>query len=152
MHPVGTIIYFTPFYFSDGKSAPKNKYFIVLARAGDDLIIASLPSSVDRVPERVVQEHGCVQIPEAMFSAYIFEAGRPVTAQGWGFPLTTYVYIAWIQEFEARIFRSVYSVENVDYTVIGRLVRKEYEALLHCARTSGELKKRYRKALQDARY
>lgn len=150
--PVGTIIYFTPFYFPNGKSAPKNKYFIVLQHDGEEWLVASLPTSVDRVPEGIVQEHGCVQLPKAMFSAYIYEPDKPVTTDGWGFPHTTYVYISWVERFDKRIFREVYVVENVDYTVIGRLTKQEYTALLTCALGSGELKNRFRKALQNARY
>lgn len=152
-HPVGTIIYFTPFYFLDGKAAPRNKYFIILGydQAGA-FIVASLPSSVDHVPESVMQEHGCTQLPEAMFSVYIFESGRPITTKGWGFPLTTYVYINWINQFEARIFKDIYVVPDIDYQVVGRLTKDEFEALRMCALTSSALKKRFRKALATASY
>jgi hypothetical protein len=150
--PVGTIIYFTPFYFPNGKSAPKNKYFIVLQHDGDEWLVASLPTSVDRVPDGIAHDHGCVHLPKAMFSAYIYEPDKPVTNEGWGFPLTTYVYISWVERFDKRIFREVYVVEGVDYTVIGRLTKQEYTALLTCALGSGELKNRFRKELQNARY
>jgi hypothetical protein len=30
MYTAGNILYFTPFYFTDGGSAAKNKYFIIL--------------------------------------------------------------------------------------------------------------------------
>lgn len=150
--PVGTIIYFTPFYFPNGKSAPKNKYFIVLQHDGDEWLVASLPTSVDRVPEGIAHEHGCVHLPKAMFSAYIYEPDKPVTTDGWGFPRTTYVYIFWVERFDKRIFREVYVVEGVDYSIIGRLTQQEYKALLTCALGSGELRNRFRKALQNARY
>ena len=88
--PVGTVIYFTPFYFPNGKSAPKNKYFIVLGHMDEQWVVASLPSSVDRVPDGVEQEHGCLHLTKAMFSAYSSEADKPVKNGGWGFPLTTY--------------------------------------------------------------
>jgi hypothetical protein len=150
--PVGTIIYFTPFYFPNGKSAPKNKYFIVLHQLDEQWVVASLPTSVDRVPERIAQEHGCLQLPEAMFYAYIFKPGRSVTNDGWSFPLTTYIYTAWVEAFDKRIFSEVYTVEDVDYQVIGRLTKAEYTALIQCALTSGDLKGRFRNALKKARY
>lgn len=149
---VGTIIYFTPFYFPDGKSAPKNKYFIVLQHEGDEWLIASLPTSVDRVPRGLEHGHGCVHLPKAMFSAYIFEPDTPVTNTGWAFPKTTYVYVSWVEHFDKRIFREVYVVDGVDNQVVGRLSEKEYKALIDCALGSGELRKRYRKTLQNARY
>lgn len=150
--PVGTIIYFTPFYFPNGKSAPKNKYFIVLHNDGDQWVVATLPSSVDRVPEGAAQDHGCLNLPQAMFYAYIFEPGRPVTNEGWGFPLATYIYTAWVEAFDKRIFREVYTVENVDYRIIGRLTKTEYTALIQCALTSGDLKGRYKNVLKKANY
>lgn len=150
--PVGTIIYFTPFYFPNGKSAPKNKYFIVLQHDDDQWVVASLPTSVDRVPDGTEQSHGCVHLPQAMFSAYIYEPDKPVTNEGWGFPRTTYVYISWVERFDKRIFSEVYVVQGVDYQVVGRLTQQEYKALLTCALGSGELRNRYRKALQHARY
>lgn len=67
--PAGTIIYFTPFYFPNGKSTPKNKYFIVPHHDDDHWFLASLPTSVDRVPEGIAQRHGCVHLPKAMFAA-----------------------------------------------------------------------------------
>ncbi len=150
--PVGTLIYFTPFYFPNGKSAPKNKYFILLAHQDDGWMVASLPSSVDRVPGGTEQPHGCLHLPESMFHAYLFKPGIPVTTNNWSFPLTTYVYTAWVEAFSKRIFSDVYVVEGVDYTVVGRLTQKEYKALVHCALTSGDLKGRFRKLLQSVVY
>lgn len=150
--PAGTIIYFTPFYFPNGKSTPKNKYFIVLHHDDAHWFLASLPTSVDRVPEGIAQRHGCVHLPKAMFAAYIFEPDKPVTNEGWGFPRTTYVYISWVERFDKRIFREVYVVEGVDYQVVGRLTQQEYQALIACALGSGELRNRYRRALLGARY
>lgn len=150
--PVGTIVYFTPFYFPNGKSAPKNKYFVVLAHQDNDWVVASLPSSVDRVPDGLAQIHGCLRLPKAMFYAYVFEQGKPVTKEGWSFPLTTYIYTAWVEAFDKRIFTEVYSVEGVDYKIIGRLTQGEYQALLDCALNSGDLKGRYRKLLQHVKY
>lgn len=150
--PLGTIIYFTPFYFPNGKSAPKNKYFILLAHQDEGWMVASLPSSVDRVPEGSHQAHGCLHLPEAMFHAYIFAPGKPVTNNHWSFPLTTYVYTAWVEAFDKRIFSEVYVVEGVDYRVIGRLTKDEYTALVDCALKSGDLKGRFRKVLKSVAY
>ena len=150
--PAGTIIYFTPFYFPNGKSAPKNKYFIVLHHQDEQWVVASLPSSVDRVPDGVAQDHGCLHLPKAMFYAYIFEPGKPVTNDGWAFPLSTYIYTAWVEAFDKRIFSAVYSVEDVDYQVVGRLTKDEYTALIQCMLTSGDLKGRYRNVLKKASY
>ena len=80
----GNIIYFTPFYFSNG-SPSKNKYFIVLKESGNATIIASLPSSKDFVPSIEIIKHGCIDIPSADFNCYHFEANRSITDAGFCF-------------------------------------------------------------------
>ena len=45
----GNLLYFNPFIFPDG-GTPKPKYFLVLANVGDDVLLASLPTSKDHVP------------------------------------------------------------------------------------------------------
>lgn len=39
-------------------------------------------------------------------------------------------------------------MQDVDYTVIGRLTKEEYTALVQCALTSGDLKGQYRNVLK----
>jgi len=58
MFAPGTLIYFTPFYFENGNF--KNKYFLVLANTGNDIIVASLPTSKDHIPDSIIKKHGCI--------------------------------------------------------------------------------------------
>ena len=46
----GNILYFNPFFFTDGKSEPKPKYFLILKHIDDRIILSSLPTSKDSVP------------------------------------------------------------------------------------------------------
>lgn len=47
------LIYFSPFYFPDGKSAPKEKYFIVLKNQEGNNILASLPTRKDSITKNI---------------------------------------------------------------------------------------------------
>ena len=51
MFSPGNLLYFNPFIFPDG-GVPKPKYFLVLAEAGDDVLLASLPTSKDHVRQQ----------------------------------------------------------------------------------------------------
>jgi hypothetical protein len=148
----GSIIYFTPFYFSDGKTAPKNKYFVVLCHKNDDLIVASLPSSQDYVPAYAEKEHGCIEIPEGGFNCYFFSHTKPVTTDGWHFPLPTYIYGTWIDTYHLNIFKDIYVVEGVDYEIIGRLTREEFEAIIQCFAFSSSTKRKYKEILKKVSY
>ena len=89
MFEAGQLLYFTPFYFKDA-SPSKPKYFIVLKVLDDGVVVlVSLPSSQRYLPSFVTATHGCVEIPDACISCYIFEANRPVTESGWSFQLDT---------------------------------------------------------------
>ena len=50
MFEQGQLLKFTPFTFKNGAN-PKPKYFIVLGRMKEDVVIASLPTSKDHIPE-----------------------------------------------------------------------------------------------------
>ena len=45
MFEPGTILFFPTFYFTQGHTPPKPKYFIVLTQTGQTTILATLPSS-----------------------------------------------------------------------------------------------------------
>jgi hypothetical protein len=152
MYQPGTIFYFTPFYFSDGKTAPKNKYFIVLCNGKDEMIVASLPSSQDYVPAFAQKAHGCIDIPDGGFNCYYFSPEKAVTADGWRFPMPTYMYANWIDTFNLTIFKNVYVVEGVDYEIIGRLTKYEFEEIIKCFFSSSITKRKYKPFLQNVKY
>jgi len=49
----GNIVYFTSFYFPNGKSTPKPKYCILLKSIEGNNIIASLPTRTDSIPNGI---------------------------------------------------------------------------------------------------
>lgn len=152
MYLPGSIIYFTPFYFNNGKTAPKNKYFIVLCQENENLVVASLPSSQDYVPAYAQKNHGCIDIPEGGFNCYYFSSDKPVTKNGWRFPLPTYIYANWIDTYHLNIFKQVYVVEGVDYEIIGRLSQEEFEAIIQCFAFAASTKRKYKEILKKVKY
>jgi hypothetical protein len=152
MYQPGLIFYFTPFYFKDGKTAPKNKYFIVLCNEDDNLIVASLPSSQDYVPAFAKKEHGCIDVPEGCFNCYYFLPDKVVTTNSWAFPKPTYIYANWIDSYSNSMFGHVYKKEGHDYEVIGRLTKDEYEAVIKCFLIATNTKRKVKRLLQKAQY
>lgn len=152
MYLSGSIIYFTQFYFNNGKSAPKNKYFIVLCHENEDLIVASLPSSQDYIPAYAQKDHGCIDIPEGGFNCYHFSTTKTVTTNGWSFPKPTYIYANWIDTYHLNIFKQVYVVEGVDYEIIGRLTCEEFEAMVQCFAYAAATKRKYKQILKNVKY
>lgn len=86
----GTLLYCDPFVFKNG-ATPKPKYFIVLANTDSGVMLASLPTSKDHVPQDAEVVRGAVSIPERGVNAYVFEAGDQVT-DCFAFPRRTFVY------------------------------------------------------------
>lgn len=52
MYLKSNIIYFNPFYFKNGNTS-KDKYFVVLNNDNDKIILASLPTRKDHIPEKM---------------------------------------------------------------------------------------------------
>src|SRR5690554_8158991 len=90
----GQIIYFTPFYFKNGRSAPKPKYFIVLKKANDKSILASLPTRKDSVPNYITSEGitGCFEHKDISFNSFRFDTKTIITKNGKCFDFPTFAY------------------------------------------------------------
>ncbi len=146
MYTPGNILYFTPFYFSNG-GKEKNKYFIVLAANQGNTLIATLPTSKDHIPSDVEKIHGCIDLPEINFNCYYFGANKSITESGWGFPLETFVYGPLVAEFNKANFESTYEFEEIDYEIVGKLTANEFIAIKNCIKNSKTVKRKIRRAL-----
>ena len=147
MYFPGNIIFFTPFYFSDG-SLPKSKYFIVLKeKNGSNEVLASLPTKLDCIQGTMCKLHGCIDDPEINFNCYCFEKNRTITENGWSFPKETYVYGYRLALFSLTDMDSKYKIENVDFQQKGKLLDFEYKAIISCLRDSPAVKRKYRRLL-----
>jgi hypothetical protein len=91
MYTPGNILYFKPFVFPNG-SRPKNKYFIVLQSNRDNILIPSLPTSHDHIPNMIEKKHGCIDEPQYQVNCYYFQPGKIVTDNHFSFPFETFIY------------------------------------------------------------
>lgn len=144
----GAILYFDPFIFPDG-GFPKPKYFLVLKRMDDALLLASLPTSKDHIPEYIEKRHGCIERSDISFNCYYFDPSVVICDNCFSFPVETYVYGFRLQTFKLN---DLLLQEVTDETTIdecGTLTDSEYQALIRCLSNSPEVKRGYRKLLAE---
>ncbi len=110
-------------------------------------ILASLPSSQVHLPAAQPLEHGCIEQPENGINCYIIEPDRPITQNGWSFPLLTILYGHWLDDYAIHQLSARYSIEGVDYEIVGDLLPEELEHILDCFRNSSVVKRKYKRWL-----
>lgn len=146
MYSEGTIIYFTPFYFKDGTPS-KPKYFIVLKSLSSSLVLVSLPTSQQYLPQQIPVSHGCLEIPEQCINCYIIKAQQVITTNNWSFELDTFLYGQWLDEYSVEILSDIYAIEGIDYHIIGKLTDTEYRKIIQCFSGSSSVKRKYKRIL-----
>ena len=97
MFEEGNLLLFHPFLFKNG-AMPQDKFFLVLKKIEDDILLASLPTSKDHVPSDLEVKHGCLNIPERMFNAFVFLIGENVATKedgtSFSFNRNTFIYVS----------------------------------------------------------
>ena len=146
MYTPGKLIFFDPFFFKDG-SASKPKYFLVLKVFNESVILASLPSSQSHLPINQKIEHGCLEISESGINCYVFEANRPITKNGWSFKFDTFLHGLWLDDFNIAELKANYSIEGVDYQIVGELTDEELNSVINCFKNSSSVKRKYKRIL-----
>lgn len=141
MFTEGRLLYFDPFYFKNGNMS-KPKYFIVLGHLDNEIIMASLPTSKDHLPENVLQQRGCVNIPDSVINVYIFNTDDEVT-ENFKFKVPTFVYGEQVDEYSKDYIIGMQSKVKD----LGILKEPIFMELKSCLRQSIHLKKRYKKHL-----
>ncbi len=145
MFDTGNILYCQNFEFDDGGPS-KTKYFIVLKHDGNDLIVGSLPTRKNKVPNIIDVEHGCVNDDERRINCYVFQAKKAICDNGFCFDLPTFVYGDAIRIQDAKIINSRY-ILNKNYTFEGKLSGSEFNALLKCFSNSDSVKNKIKRLL-----
>lgn len=146
MYIAGNIIYYDPFYFKDG-SVSKPKYFLVLKVIDGKVVLASLPSSKQHLPGHIDVNHGCIEIPSGNINCYVFKANQIITTNDWAFPLDTFLYGQWLDEYNIELLEDIYPVENIDYQVVGQLTDQELSKLIYCFSKSASVKRKFKRLL-----
>ena len=141
MFAEGQLLRFDPFMFKNGAPS-KPKYYVVLKHMGEDLMMASLPTSQDHVPEDLSERTGCVNFPERGVNAYVFAAGEQVT-DIFAFPLRTYVYGEQVDEY-SQIYLDKMGANIEDW---GLLPLERLEVLRQCLKQSPLIKRKYYRLL-----
>lgn len=144
----GKVLYFDPFHFRDKAGGQKPKYYIVLKRLENEVVLATLPTSKDHVPGTIEKVHGCLEHPEINFNCYYFPAGCMVCTNGFGFPVETYVYGYRLQTHSVGDFLLEQEDGETVISEKGKLTDEEYLSLVDCLRLSPAVKRVYRKALE----
>lgn len=141
----GQILYFNSFQFKNGNT-PKPKYFIVLALVKDAIIVASLPTRTNSVPSFVTIDHGCINLDERCYNSYLFEKHRVVGEGGFYFDMHTFIYGDQVEDYEVDLFESNY-IEGIDYKIIDKLTKKEFDAIIYCFRNSNSVRFKIKKLI-----
>jgi len=142
-----TLIYFTPFYFENGNN-PQNKYFIVLEATEQDIVLASLPTSKNQVPNHIQKTHGCLNHDESRFNCYLFEKQKIISeCNTFSFPLDTFVYGEQVFTTEKTKLENGYKSENKDFVVLCKLSETEYRSLINCLKNSKSVKNRIKRLI-----
>lgn len=139
----GQLLKYTPFTFKNGAN-PKPKYFIVLGLMNEDVVIASLPTSKDHIPDCMATVTGCVNDMERNVNAYIFSEGMPVT-DTFSFPRKTFVYAEQVDEYSCKYLSNMHS----EIDVLGLIFPELLKDIIDCLLSSCMLKRKYRNVLRN---
>lgn len=141
MFKEGQLLRFNNFVFKNGAN-PKPKFFVVLRNMDDDILMASLPTSKDHIPDSAAVVSGCVNIPERCVSAFVFAADQKVTEQ-FAFPLRTFIYGEQVDEYSQRYLDSM----PAGYDDLGILDESLFADLRDCLKHSPLIKRKYSRLL-----
>lgn len=148
MFEEGAIIYFDPFYFKNGNTA-KPKYFIVLKNQDNHSVLASLPTRKDSIPEKEQIDNGCIELPEINLNCFILSNSIEITECGKRFDFKTHIYGHQIDSYLIDFLKEIYSIENTDYQIWGKMRKEIFIDLIECLIHSKSVKRKYKKILSE---
>jgi hypothetical protein len=145
------LIYFNPFYFPDGKSAPKEKYFIVLKNQLGTNILASLPTRKDNVPQIYDGDTGCISLNQKDHGfdmvCYRIEPQKEILENSdFHFDFNTHIYGSNLKLYQMNYF-DLYPHEGVDYMLLGKIKNDIFRDLINCLKNNNAVKLGYRRLL-----
>lgn len=141
MFEEGQLLYFKPFFFKNGNES-KNKYFVVLKKLEDNLLLASLPTSKDHLPDRYRDTKGCIKDDDSRLNVFVFSKDKNVT-DNFSFPKRTYIYGEQLDEYSVSYLVS--NSSNIEKK--GFILPNLYKELIECFKASSVVKRKYKKLL-----
>ena len=143
MFNIGTIIFFKNFCFKNG-SEPKSKFFVVLKTLDNSQILASLPSSINKVPNYDTTDHGCIELPQSNFNCFKISNKAPITDCNKSFEKDTFMYGHFIDIYEISV---LIEIHNNQYYVWGQMKKIYFDSLILCFKNSGSVKRKFKNIL-----
>ncbi len=151
MFEEGNLLFFRPFLFKNGAD-PQDKFFLVLKKLDNDILLASLPTSKDHVPSDLEVKHGCLNIPERVFNVFVFLAGEAVVFKEDGtcfaFRKNTFIYGANLDVYPVNMFDLQERMAQTTIEKIGRLDETVFSEVVGCLSRSKMVKNKYRRMLK----
>lgn len=145
MFSEGNLLYFQSFIFPDG-GKPKNKYFLVINRCGNNTIVA-LPTSKDHLPSDAFLEKGIFEDKSRAISAYKFKAGESVCKEGFSFSVDTFLYGEALHEYDCNFFEQQMREGLIDITLCGQLLPEIYNDIREFIRNSCKVRIRFKRMI-----
>jgi len=145
MFKVGHLYRFEPFYFKSRNEktySPKNKYYIVLAINGEDIILGSLPTSKDHIPEQYQINQGSLDIPQSNVNVYKIAANTQVT-ECFSFERDTFIYGEQLNTYSLKEL----SNNNPNIIDLGLIFDNIFNDIIKNLRNSKMVKNKYKKML-----
>ncbi|CAG2533954.1 hypothetical protein MAR621_03707 [Maribacter dokdonensis] len=140
------ILYFPNFIFKNG-ATPKPKFFITLKDLDGEIIVVSLPTSKDFVPDSIKVE-GCIEYPDKCISCFCFFKGSVICQEtGFKFIEDTFIYANSVDTYSLFKLTEHYPIKNIDYFIKGSLSEPFKTSLFNCLKNSHDLKRRIKKIL-----
>lgn len=140
------ILFFPTFHFKNG-SPPKPKFFITLKNIGNEIVIVSLPSSQDFVPDNIKVE-GCIEYPDKCISCFCFFKNTIMCDDtNFKFDKDTFIYANGVDTYSLDTLKSYYPIENIDYFVKGKISKNLENQLYNCLKNSFDLKRGIKRIL-----
>lgn len=147
MYSSKNILYFDPYYFENGENKPK--YFLVVKSIDEDLIIASLPTSKDHIPNHMtINSTGCINDDNSSINCFFFKSGDIISeCDTFCFPVNTYLYGETIKIVSKSKLESIYQKIDIDYKVLAKLKDSIHNSMIECFKKSGSIKRKIKKYL-----
>ncbi|MEX0995980.1 MAG: hypothetical protein WDZ45_02895 [Flavobacteriaceae bacterium] len=140
------IVYFPNFIFKNG-ATPKAKFFIALKILDEEIIVVSLPTSKDFVPDNIKVE-GCIEYPDKCISCFCFLKNTVICkGTGFKFNVDTFIYSNSVDTYSLAKLIQHYPVQDIDYFIKGALSEPYKTNLLNCLKNSHDLKRKIKKIL-----
>lgn len=141
MYEEGKLLKFSPFKFKNGNTS-KSKYYVVLKRIDDEVMMAALPTSKDHIPADAMVVDGCVDIPERRVNAFVFSPNTQIT-ETFRFSLPTFIYGESVDEYEQQYLDAM----DAEVEDLGNMDSSLFQQLKDCIKKAALLKRKYRSLL-----